>query len=501
MRHGRRPLKRVMIGGFLHETNTFNPFPTDLENFQRKEFLRGGEIITRRRGTNTETGGFITSLENYGVEIVPSILATAMPAGIVTNRAFDTILGEMIVCLEQNEVYGVLLSLHGAMVTAEHDDGDGAVLEAVREVVGPDIPIVITLDLHAVLTPLMIRYADAITVYRTYPHLDLAERGHEAGTILHRILAGEIKPVVALSKQPLLIGPPHNVLPHDMPMIRIMNRAREEESADSTIITACPAHGFMQQDVPHAGTGVAVTADRDYDSAMNVADELGDMMFVCRNDYFVELPGPAESIERALVSNNPPVAIADSGDNIGAGTPGDGTALLREIFRQNVDSAFIQLWDPQAAETAARAGIGSTINVAVGGKSDTVYGPPVEITGTVRMLSDGVYRNRAWGGYQAGITENMGLSARIDCRRITVVVTSVAVSPNNIMHAHAMGVYPEDYRMNVCKGGLAFREAYKPPRVNSYIQSDTPGYSSANPGAFTFERITRPIFPLDKIGE
>jgi len=207
------------------------------------------------------------------------------------------------------------------------------------------------------LTPLMAEMADFMTVYRTYPHMDMAERGREAAFIMKRILNGEINPVMAVSKQPLLIGPPHNVLPHDLPMKKVMDRAREMERDIPGIIAACPAQGFMQQDVPYAGTGVVVTADNNRDLAQKCADELGDMMFSYRNEYIVDLPDPAETIRLAALSDNPPVSIADSGDNIGGGTPGDGVALLHEILKQGVDSAFVPLWDPEAALKAAEAGV------------------------------------------------------------------------------------------------------------------------------------------------
>ncbi|MDP2984500.1 MAG: M81 family metallopeptidase [Candidatus Latescibacter sp.] len=492
-------MKRIMIGGMRHETNMFNPLPTGLEDFRVRELFYGDEIVSKRRGTNTETGGFIDALDRFGFEIVPSALGTAMPAGVVAEEVFDAILGPMFDILKRTPVDGILLSLHGAMVGANHDDGEGYILESIRKNIGDDIPIVITLDFHATLTPLMASTANSMVVYRTYPHMDMADRGREAGAILNRILRGEIHPLVAVSKQPLLIGPPLNVLPHDLPMKLVMDRARQMEREIPGVITACPAQGFMQQDVPYAGTGVAVTTDNDPELAQKLADELGDMMFAHRREYLVDLPGPVETIRLAMKAEKPPVAIADSGDNIGGGTPGDGTALLREILRQGVDSAFVPLWDPEAARHAAEAGVGATVTLEVGGKSDPLYGPPVRITGKVRTVTDGVYLNRAWGGYSAGVVDNMGLSVRIDMGGITIVLNSLATSPNNIMHAKSIGVYPEDYRMTVCKGGLAFREAYKPPVTNTYIQSDTPGYSSSNLNLFTFTKIRRPMFPLDDI--
>ena len=488
-----------MIGGMSHETNMFNPVLTDLDAFKLRGILYGDDIIAKRRNTNTEISGFIEILEREHIEIIPSIVGAAMPAGLVTEDAIDEFLGVMLSALDRVSVDAVLLSLHGAMVGVEHDDGEGYLLKKIREKVGADIPIVISLDFHSTLTPLMASTANAVTVYRTYPHMDMAERGREAALVLARILEGEIKPIVAISKQPLLIGPPHNVLPHDMPMKVVMDRAREIERDVSGIIAACPAQGFMQQDVPYAGTGVVVTADKDVELAAKYAEELGDMMFSYRDEYLVDLPDPAETIRLAMKSDKYPVAIADSGDNVGGGTPGDGTALLREILKQGVDSAFVPLWDPEAARIAAAQGVGAKVTLPVGGKSDPIYGPPVEITGVVRTITDGMFLNREGGGYRAGVMDNMGLSVRIDAGGITVVLNSITTSPNNIMHANAIGVYPEDYRVSVCKGGLAFREAYKPPIIKSYIQSDTPGYSSSNLKNFTYRRIGRPMFPLDDI--
>ena len=159
----------------------------------------------------------------------------------------------------------------------------------------------------------------------------------------------------------------------------------------------------------------------------------------------------------------------------------------------------MHLVDAQAARVAAGAGVGATVHVAVGGKSGALYGPPVEIRGVVRTITDGVYLNRAWSGYSAGVVSDMGLTARIDVGGITVVVSSERYSPNNIMHANSVGVYPEDYGLSICKGGLAFREAYKPPVANSFLQADTPGYSSSSLTRFRFEKLKRPIYPLDPV--
>jgi len=492
-----------LLGGMAHETNTFNPYPTPWLAFRA---LQGQNMLQARRGTNSEVGGMLAVLEaEQDLELVPSIYAHATPAGYVTREAVEYVLGAWLEALSQQPVDGVCLALHGAMTATGIDDAESYLLERLRQALGPGVPIVASMDLHATLTPEMAHFLDALTIYRTYPHMDMAERGREAARILVRTLAGDIRPTMAVAKRPLLVCPPQNVLPGAEPMASIMARARQMEAENPKVIAACPAHGFAQQDVPWAGVGAAVTTDGAPELAHELAEELAEMLFAHRDEYQVALPDAAQAIKLAKEHPQPPVAIADSGDNIGGGTPGDGTALLSEILRQGVDSALVHLVDAQAAQAAAAAGIGGQITLAVGGRSDPLYGPPVKVTVVVRALTDGVYLNRAWGGYSAGVVSNMGLSARLELMidqhgsGVTLIVSSQTYSPNNILHAKSLGVYPEDYRMTVCKGGLAFREAYKPPVANSYIQADTPGYSSSDLDRFAYRRVRRPIAPLDDL--
>jgi len=473
---------RVLIGGLMHETNTLNPRPTGVADFRARQWLEVGEILADLRGTDSEVGGFLDVLEASGdVEVVPGVYAVAMPSGRVTDEALETVMAGLVASAGAGGLDGVLLALHGAMVAASYPDGEGALLAHLRRAFGPQVPIVATLDLHANLSAEMASHADGYVVYRTYPHLDQRDRGRDAAGLLLRALRGEVRPVAAVAKWPLRIGPPQNVLPDDPPMRDILARAREMERTVPGVLAACPAHGFMQQDTPHAGIGAVVTTDGDPALAARLAEELADLLYAHREEYAVDIPSPAEAIRLALAAR-PPVAIADVGDNIGAGTPGDGTALLHEILRQGVPSALVPLCDPEAAQECAAAGIGATVTLAVGGKSDPLYGPPAVVTGRVRALVDGTYVNRAGMGYTPGVVQHMGLTARLDCGGLTLLLTSLPMSPNNLMHARAVGVYPEDYSLTVCKGGLAFRAAYRPPVANTHLLADTPGYSALLPG-------------------
>jgi len=475
-------MKRVVVGGFSHETNTFNPVPTGMATFLVDARYRDTVLSGRPHGC---IGGFVEAMAQHAseIELVGAVSLIAPPGGTVDDAVFEHVsdaLGAVLIAASPDAVY---LDLHGAMVTAKRPDAEGALLEHVRWLVGPETPIAITLDMHATLTHQMIRHADLISVYRCYPHTDLADRGAEVAQVLLRTLRGEVRPVTALAKQPLLIGPPLNVLPQDLPMGRIYDRAREAERGVPGVLLACPAQGFMQQDVPEAGTGVVVTADRDRDLAQSLANEIGDLLFAHRAEYWVDLPDAREAVRLAARHPHPPVAISDGGDNIGAGTPGDGTQLLAEILCQGVDSAFVQLWDPQAAAQAAAAGAGATVSLDVGGRSHPWYGPPVRVTGQVSRLSD---------------PRQGPPSARLEVGGVTLLLNAQRIGPNTLDHPHAMGVHPERYRMTVCKGGFAFRVAY-PPDTYHYVLSATPGFSSTDLTVFRYTRIRRPIYPLDRI--
>ncbi|MHB9029872.1 MAG: M81 family metallopeptidase [Candidatus Latescibacterota bacterium] len=487
---GKTGKKRIMVGGFSHETNTFNPRKTTLDIFKQGMKL-GPEVLERGGGMVHGTvgdciGGFMDVMEMFDIELIGSIRAGS-GQGIVTAEAFDYITGAMIETLDKSQVDAVYINLHGGGVAEGHPDLEGDTLALIRKKVGPNVPIMFTMDLHCKPTKQMTEVADAVSVYRTYPHVDAFECGKEIAAIMLGTLNGKVKPVMAVKKLPLMIGPPLNVVTADLPIRLVYDKAKEMERTMPGVLTVCPGHGFMQQDVPTQGAGVLVTTDRDRELAQKLADELGDLMFSYRKDYWVHLPFPEETIRMALDLNRKtgkPVAIADGGDNMGAGTPGDGTALLTQILKQGVKNALVQIWDPESAKKAADAGVGSTVTLDVGGKSDPSYGPPVSVTGKVAAISDFSGKDRP--------------AARIEANGITLVVNTAQVGPNDQKNLRAMDIDPAKYAMVVCKGGFAFRPQY-PESIYAYIMSNTPGFASVDLKSFTWTQIPRPIYPLDEI--
>jgi len=479
--------KRIMVGTFSDETNTFINDRRTLETVRKRAkfgddiWRKGGRMVHGTYGGSMD--GFVDHMEMYDVELIGSI-SVGGNHRIMTSEVFDFVTGHMLETLDRNNVDAVYLNMHGAGCTIGHDDLEGDTLQLIRAKVGPDIPVVYTLDLHCTLTELMAKSADAVSIYRTYPHIDAFECGYEIASILMGMLHGKVKPVQALKRIPLMIGPPINVVTGDEPMKSIYDRAKRMQRFTPRLLTCCPAHGFMQQDLPAQGAAVMVTADDDFDAAQKAADELGEMMFSHRKDFWIDLPGPEETIRLAMKPNDKPFAISDGGDNIGAGGAGDGTALLREILRQGAKSAFVQIYDPGETRKAFEAGKGARLTLDIGGKSDPMYGPPVTIKGTVTRLSD---PGDSWHP-----------AVRFEAQGVTILLNSRLIGPNDQTNVRAMGIFPEEFKMTVCKGGFAFRPQY-PPDVYDYILSATPGYSSPDLTTFTWKRIPRPIYPLDDI--
>jgi microcystin degradation protein MlrC len=421
-------------------------------------------------------------MEMFNVDLIGSISVNG-DYRLITEEVFDYVTGHMLETLDQNEVDGIYVSMHGAGVAEGHHDLEGDTLELLRQKAGPEVPIVFTLDLHSTLTEKMASNANAVSIYRTYPHTDAYEVGYEVGAMLMGTLLGKIKPVIAVKPIPLLIGPPLNVVTADMPMKQVYDKAREMQRSIPGVLTCCPAHGFMWQDIPTVGAGVMVTTDGDPELAQELADELADLMWSFRKDYWIQLPGPEETIQLASQSDKP-VAISDSGDNIGGGGAGDGTHLLREILKQGVKSALVQIYDPKATEAAFQAGVGAVISVEVGGWSDKLYGPPVPVTAKVTKLSQ--------------VGDSWHKSARIDIDGVTILLNANRIGPNDQTNVRGMGINPEQYQMTVCKGSFAFRPQY-PESIYNYIMSATPGFVSADMSTFEWKNIQRPIYPLDSI--
>lgn len=491
---------RIAIGGFFHESNTFCQPLTTLADYESTRLYRGEEMLAPLRGTDTEIGGFLRGADELGFEAVPTYYAWAWPAGPLTADCFRTILDRLKAAVEEvahgpEPVDGVLLQLHGAMVAEGDDDPDGTILAELRSVLPPGVPLVATFDFHANLSPLMVASCDVLIGYNTYPHVDLNDRGREAAELIVRMLRGEIQPTMALSKPPLM---PHIVKQRtaDGPTAEMMALAREAEQEPGVLRVAFSG-GFAYADVPRMGSGVVVITDGDPDLAAHVAERLSEEAWNRREAFTADLPDAETAVRMALEADTStgPVVLAELADNVGGGSPGDGTYVLAELLRQEAKGALVLIADPESVLQCLEAGVRQKVSLRVGGKVDRMHGEPVAVEGTVRALTDGLFRNI--GPMRDGLLDDMGRTAVVDVDGLTLVLTERKLPMWNLEQLRSVGVEPTRQRIIVCKGAIAHRAAYA-PIASQMIEVESPGSTAGDVRSFQYTNIRRPLYPLDR---
>lgn len=485
---------RIAIGGIMHESNTFSATVTDRARFEEGSLARGDEIVAVWRDAHHELGGFIEGASRFGFELAPTVMAWATPAGPVADDVLDEVAAGIIAATRKSRADGLLLALHGAMVTPKHPDADAEVLRRVREALGPDLLIVTTLDYHANVAPEMAALSNALIGYQTYPHIDQRECGLKAAELIARSVRGETHPVAAVVKPPLVI----NLLGQETdrePMRELMARAREGENLPGMLSVSLMA-GFPYADVPEMGPAVIAVADGDRELAQRVGNELGDALWGVRERLLLGCPGPEEAVRRAMAAARRPVVLVDLGDNIGGGSAGDGTALLLELIRQRAQGAVVVLFDPDGAAAARELGPGGSFQRPVGGKLDRLHGDPVAVRGVVRSIHDGkwVEKEPRHGGRRFN---DQGMTAVIDLDGSNVLVlNSLRTPPFSLGQLESLGIDPSRQAILVVKAAVAYRAAYG-PIAGEIIEVDTPGLTAIDPRRFTYHQRRKPMFPFE----
>lgn len=470
---------RIAIAGFMHESNTFAAFPTTLDSFH---IHRGDAVVDHYRPTFHEMAGFIRGADEYDFELHPLIGADATPAGALTAETYETIINELLDSIKTAlpHIDGLLLALHGAMVAEGFPQADGETVRRVREVVGPDFPLFVTHDYHGNVPPSLVDDATALIIYKTCPHIDQPERGLQAAELLVRTIRGEVNPVSTIVKPEVLF----NIVYHNTstgPMQKLMDAAIALE-AKPTILATSIAAGYQYADVPHMGPSIVVVADGDAALARGEAEQLGQQMWDLRDELLPRVPDAAEAVRKAMDSSEYPVALFELGDNIGGGSAGDATIILEQLLRQKADSWVVALYDPEAVQACAAAGIGATLDLQVGGKVDEMHGAPQAVTGRVRALCDGKFEEpeRRHGGRRY---HDQGLTAVIEVNRDApgkgglILLNSERTPPMSIHELTCAGIVPEQQRILVAKGAVAPRAAYEPV-CKRIIEVDTAGATS-----------------------
>jgi microcystin degradation protein MlrC len=490
---------RVLLAGIVHETNTFAEKPTDIDEFEANGLFRGDELLGLA-GTNTVIGGALEAAAELGIDLVPVIATSAIPGGLVTDRAFELVVGEIEEALSRETVHAIVLDLHGAMVTESHDDGDGAVLARVRAAAGPDMPIFATLDLHANVGPEMLEHPTALIPFDTYPHVDNAERGREAIDLAARTVAGKIEPVMVSRKLPVLPDGPRQFSEAE-PTRSIMALVHEIE-ARPEVLTAGVCFAFPWADCPFPGMTVTVVTDGDAQLASSYAQELSDYIWSRHTEFKTELWSVEAAIHEAMTTELGPVVLADLGDNPGGGTAADGTSILWGLIDLGAEGAVVStIRDPEVVALAFEAGEGAEIETTLGGKTDERHGYPIPIKATVLRLSDGdfVYD----GPMDRGVHGTLGRTAVLSVHgryehEVRVIVCERRVQSLDTAILRSQGIEPSECKIIALKSAVHFRGAFM-PIASRILEVDTPGLTSLDYTRFAYQRMPRPIWPMDEI--
>jgi microcystin degradation protein MlrC len=360
----------------------------------------------------------------------------------------------------------------------------------------------------------MVKMSQAIVVYDTYPHIDYKARGFEASEVIVKVINEEIKPKMALCKPPLMPIPQRQWTSEGerrsakfkdpkvrLPMAKVMKLVHQVEK-DPRIISASAAAGFAYADVPDAGFSAIVVSDGDDELARQKAGEIANLAWRLRKQFIVELPTADEAVSEAIAyqrkkrKGGGPVILADVGDNVGGGTPGDGTVILKSLIKQRAEGVVVVIADTESVESAIRTGVRNRLKLKVGGKTDGLHGEPVEIEGYVKLISDGIFVNK--GQMRDGIREDQGKTAVVEGDGIMIILTERKLPTWNLQQLRAVGIEPIDQKIIVAKSAVAFRAAFE-PIASKIIEVDTPGLTCTNLKAFNYKRLRRPIFPLDDI--
>ena len=492
---------RIAALGFLHETNTFQSVKTDYEAFEKFEFLRGPQIAERHANANSTLTGYFQGAAKYEFDLVPLLFTFTGPTGTITKDAFDRITAEMVDMLKKGGPWdGVLLAQHGAAVAEEFPDMDGEVARLVKQAVGPKTPVVMTFDLHSNITPKQVANTDSIVVYRTNPHLDPVERAVEASEILVKTIRGEIKPHQHLVQVPMII----NIVKQPTsfgPMKAIMDDVAEVVKKRGVLSASC-GQGFPYADVEQMGISFLVITDGDRKLAEEQAGWLARRAWDRRAELQNDSPSMTEAVERAIAATAPekPTVIMDVGDNVGGGGTADSTHLLAEARRQGMQgerSLLMSMFDPGAVQACIKAGVRSTVTIKVGAGTDELHGKPVEVTGYVRVITDGKFEEPKpiHGGFRFF---DYGPSVALDTTDgyTLVLHTERGIGNMSRQQYYFMGIFPEQYRTIVCKGTVSPRAAYE-PIAREIITADTPGVTSANMSSFDYAHRRKPLYPFE----
>ena len=477
--------KKILVVQFRHESNSFCPVPADEQHYRNVRFKVGDKVFSSARGGSSELCALLNIMEKRDdIELVPTVGLVASPSGPVTADVYNFVVNEVTkVIKEKGPFDGVFYHAHGAMVAEGHQDGEGDLLEIIRNLVGWDIPVMLPLDLHANVTDKMASHATALVPFECYPHIDTYETGLFTARLFADTLDGKVNPVMAYRKIPFLLP----LFPSEFPEMKVLYQKAAELKKRKGALSVRFTHGFFPADIEEMGMAVLTITDGDKELAEEIADELAKTI----NENIPNLkrvyPSLDEALDRAILDGDKPVVIADGSDNPGAGGVGDTTHILRRILERKITGAVIAtILDPASVEACIKAGVGATVELNLGGYSDPVYsGGPLKVNAYVKMLTDGKYV--AKGKMSQGSTFNHGKTAVVNIEGNTVLINSFPRQPRDLELLISHGITPGDYKILVTKSAVHYRDSFGPV-AREMIDVALPGYATPVPDGFKFKR-------------
>ncbi len=430
--------------------------------------------------------------EREGVEFIPTIYGVPDSKGRVLNDSNNSLLSELLEGIEAAlPVDGVLLHLHGGGATEDEDDLEGHVLEQVRKVVGDKIPVVTPLDMHANIGPKMMKYGSFFCGYDTYPHIDGYDRSAEVSQMLIDTIRGKINPKIAYAQPNMIITPVMQKSEY-YPMKDVIQKAHDIES-EPGVLSATVSAGYPYADVPYPGVTMMVIADGDEELAQRKVDELSQLCWDLRMDFLARVVPMDRALDIALAELEGPVVLTDQADNPGGGPPQDGTIALKAMLDRGVTNACVAVMrDPEAVALAIEAGVGNTVTMKIGGKTEPWVGDPLEVTGTVRTISDGTIKAKGPMPYEL----NMGRAVVLNVKGIDVILTEIATQATDLGVYHSMGLDPTDYKILLVKSCVHYRVVHD-AIAKKTIELDLPGWHGTRLAAFPWKKLKRPVWPID----
>jgi microcystin degradation protein MlrC len=494
----------VFAASLMHESHSFCVNKAGHAAFSGTGYyghrLAGAAIGAAFAGTNTEWGGVIAAAERHGWRLTTGFSATAVPAGPVEAAVFEEFADAICAALRAApRPDGVILILHGAMVTEHLDDPEGALLARVRAILGPDRPLAITLDLHANISKAMVGLADIVTCYRTTPHTDMAATATRAADLLHRAMRGEVRPRTVMARRPFMGGLDDGRTVGAGPFPRLLARAAQLEGEPGVLTIAC-ASGFEWSDVAEPGTAIAVTTDGWRARGIEIAEALADQAWADRHERSIRLE-PLDHVaglarERLMRDGNGPLLIGDYTDCPHGGPAGDGTALLASLIDGACTGAVLGfLNDADAVALARGAGVGARIDLRLGGRVDPRFGGgPLDVSATVLGLTDGAYLHR--GPLAHGTAGTVGAGALLEVAGVRVCVVGQPIAVYDREQFRCFAIDPERERVLACKAMNHFRADFE-AIAERLVYVDSGGACSYDLARFPWRRVPRPIAPLD----